>query len=188
MSRDMDAFFLWCVCVECFCIFRCSFSCILPLCLHLCFLPAVLAAAAIPLSLFSPFFVFAITLFATVSTCTVHTSDATHTQTHTHSHTRSQYGYALPFTDARMITVREITVNICSMNMMRLAERRRGEERRIIYSVTSPCVAASLILFPPSLYTSLPISHSLPAPLFSCFTILPSLPLFIHVESFSCST
>lgn len=105
-----------------------------------------------------------------------------------HTHTHSQYGCALPSTDARRITVREITVNICSINMMRLAERRRGEER-IIYSVTSPCVTASLILFPPSLYTSLPISHSLSSSTsFFCFTIFPSLPLFIHVQSFSWST
>lgn len=103
----------------------------------------------------------------------------THTHTHPYARTHSQYGCALPSTDARRITVREITVNICSMNMMRLAERRRGEERRIIYSVTSPCVAPSLILFPPSLYTSLPISHSLSSStsLFLCDH--PSLPLSV---------
>lgn len=69
--------------------------------------------------------------------------------------------------------------------MMRLAKRRMMKETRIIYSVTSPSVAVSFILYPPSLYTSLPISYSHTPSLtsttsFFCFTIFPTHPLFNH--------
>lgn len=88
-----------------------------------------LPAAAIPLSLFSPF-------LSSPSLSLLHCPPAgcmqamqhthRHARTHTHTHTQSKFSCVLPSTDARRITVREITVNICTMNMMRLAERRRG--------------------------------------------------------------
>lgn len=74
---------------------------------------------------------------------------------------------SLPSTDAKRKTVKEISVNICSMSMTRLAERTAEQ------SVTSPSMAASL-------YTSLPISHSL-----SVLPSPPPLPLLIHFNSFS---
>lgn len=47
-----------------------------------------------------------------------------------------------------------------------------GREERIIFTVTSPSVPGSLILLPPSLHTSLPMSHF--HHLF--FSVLPSFP------------
>ena len=62
------------------------------------------------------------------------------------------------------------------------------DERRGGQSSLSP-----LPLWLPLLYYSLPLlippcpslTQSLPPPLFFCFTIFPSLPLFIHFQSFS---
>ncbi len=102
---------------------------------------------------------------------------------YTHSHTQSKYGCVLPSTDARRITVREITVNICSMNMMRLAERRRGEEDNLLCHLSLyGCLYYSLPLFIPPCPS---LTHSLPPPLFFCLTVFPSHPLFIHFQSFS---
>lgn len=97
-----------CVCVMWF-LLLCLHPCLPPCCSCCCY-------SSFPLLSFS---VFAITVYARVSTCRVHASHATHTHTH------RKYGYVLPSTDAKRITVREITVNICSMNMMRLAEEER---------------------------------------------------------------
>lgn len=72
-----------------------------------------------------PFSVFAIALHTTLHTCRVQCTPGD-TRTRTCRHAHSKFGGVLPSTDARRITVRAITVNICSMSMMRLAERRRG--------------------------------------------------------------
>ena len=155
-------------------------------------------------SLFSPFSVFAIALFATLSTCRVHASHATrththththshthslthslqYTHTHTHTHTHSKYGCVLPSTDARRITVREITVNICSMNMMRLAERRRGEEDNLLCHLS---LYGCLSYITPSLSLYLPAHLSLTHFHHLSFSVLPSFPptfcLFIFSHS-----
>ncbi len=137
------------------------------------------------LSLFSAF-LSSPSLSATLSTCRVHAIHATHT--HMHAHTYSKYGCVLPSTDARRLTVREITVNICSMNMMRLAERRRGEEDNLLCHLS---LYGCLSYITPSLSLYLPahlsLTHSLPPPLFFCLTVFPSHFLFIHFQSFPCS-
>lgn len=119
--------------------------------------------------LFLSFAVIDIAVFATLSTCR---EAVQHTRVHTH--TLSQGGCILPSTDARRITVREITVNICSMTMMRLGERR------IIYSVTSfyGCLSYinSLPLFKPPCPS---LTHSLPPPLLFYLTIF-SLPPSVY--------
>lgn len=135
------------------------------------------------LSLFSPFFCLRHRSLATLSTCRVHASHATYT------HIQSKCSHVLPSTDARRITVREITVNICSMTMMRLAERRRGEEDNLLCHLS---LYGCLSYITPSLSLYLPahlsLTHSLPPPLFFCLTVFPSHPLLFHFQSFSRST
>lgn len=110
--------------------------------------------------------------FATLSTCRVHGSHATHT----HTHSRSKCGCVLPSTDARRITVREITVNICSMNMMRLAERRRGEEDNLLCHLS---LYGCLSYITPSLSLYLPAHLSLTSTtslfLSYCLSLPPSV-------------
>lgn len=114
-------------------------------------------------------------LSAPLSTCreaVQHTH--THTQAQARTHTHTQRGCILPCTVAGRITVREITVNICSMTMMRLAKRR------LIYSVTSFYGCLSYIN---SLPLSIPpcpsLTHSLPPPLVLCLTVF-SLPPSVY--------
>lgn len=67
--------------------------------------------------------------------------------------------------------------------MMRLAERR--EDNLLCHLSLYGClsyITPSLSLYLPA---HLPLTHSLPPPLFFCLTIFPSHPLFIHFQSFS---
>ena len=113
-----------------------------------------------------------------------HTHSLTPIHTHTHTHTHSKYGCVLPSTDARRITVREITVNICSMNMMRLAERRRGEEDNLLCHLS---LYGCLSYITPSLSLYLPAHLSLTHFHHLSFSVLPSFPptfcLFIFSHS-----
>lgn len=59
-----------------------------------------------------------------------------------------------------------------------------GREERIIFTVTSPSVPGSLILLPPSLHTSLPMSHFHHL-FFFCLTVFPSHPPFLHLLPWS---
>lgn len=93
------------------------------------FQPSVYIGADTPLSLCSPS---PSSPSLSILHCTpagCNARQATHTHIHTRAcmHAHSKFGGVLPSTDARRITVRAITVNICSMSMMRLAGRRRGE-------------------------------------------------------------
>lgn len=90
------------------------------------FQPCVYIGADTPLSLCSPS---PSSPSLSILHCTpagCNARQATHTHIRTCRHAHSKFGGVLPSTDARRITVRAITVNICSMSMMRLAERRRG--------------------------------------------------------------
>ena len=136
-------------------------------------LPAAPAAAALPSFLLLSSFYLRHRSPATLSTCRVHTSHATHTRTHTHTHTQSKYGCVLPSTDARRITVREITVNICSMTMMRLAERSRGEEDNLLCHLS---LYGCLSYITPSLSLYLPAHLSLTHFHHLSFSVLPSFP------------
>ena len=129
------------------------------------------AAAAIPPFLSSP------------SLSLLHCPPAGSMQaTHTHSltHTHSKYGCVLPSTDARRITVREITVNICSMNMMRLAER--GEEDNLLCHLS---LYGCLSYITPSLSLYLPAHLSLTHFHHLSFSVLPSFPPTLCLSIFS---
>lgn len=168
------------------CDFRCSSSCVLPLCLHPCLPPCCSCWCCCCYPSFPPL------LFLSspwLSCYTVHLQGACKPcNTHKHTHAQSKYGCVLPSTDARRITVREITVNICSMTMMRLAERRRGEKDNLLchlslYGCLS-YITPSLSLYLPA-HLSLTHFHHL---YFSVLSSFPSHPLFFHFQSFSHST
>lgn len=94
----------------------------------------------------------------------------------------SECGGVLPSTDARRITVREITVNICSMNMMRLAERRRGEEDNLLCHLS---LYGCLSYITPSLSLYLPAHLSLTHFHHLSFSVLPSFPPTLRLSIFS---
>lgn len=143
-------------------------------------LPAA-PAAAIPFSPLLSFSVFAIAACARVSTCRVHASHATNTHKHT------QKVWLCP-TFYRCQEDNSQRDNSQHLQHEHDEAGRGGEERRIIYSVTSPSMAASLILLPPSLYTSLPISHSRTFYHLSYFFCLFFLYFCLYSFSFLCST